>query len=275
MPTPEGIFFNQSQWCIEWTGFDCSQITEIVFFNAAFGPFNTHSPILAWLSAEVPSCHSVYLRQDGYLAHTNRTEGTSDDSCECCDGALWIFTQYSNNSPFFLFSGRLYVWQSGEAFLRWHLRGAREGWRWVFPMNPVKASPWNLLRVPCAVMLKHHALTCPAGDIKQESGLYREGPSYQRRGSLQLWQFLVALLDDPSNSHFIAWTGRGMEFKLIEPEEVRGRQSFRFIKRFSFTFLISRSFFFSTASRTHCISCHNSLMNVSKSLNSSLCCLNY
>jgi ets translocation variant 1 len=31
---------------------------------------------------------------------------------------------------------------------------------------------------------------------------------------------LVALLDDPSNSHFIAWTGRGMEFKLIEPEEV-------------------------------------------------------
>ncbi|XP_072317273.1 ETS translocation variant 1 isoform X2 [Eucyclogobius newberryi] len=61
------------------------------------------------------------------------------------------------------------------------------------------------------------------GDVKQESGLYREGPSYQRRGSLQLWQFLVALLDDPSNSHFIAWTGRGMEFKLIEPEEVARR----------------------------------------------------
>ncbi|XP_068119833.1 ETS translocation variant 4 isoform X2 [Hyperolius riggenbachi] len=58
------------------------------------------------------------------------------------------------------------------------------------------------------------------GDIKQEVGTYRDGPPYQRRGSLQLWQFLVALLDDPSNSHFIAWTGRGMEFKLIEPEEV-------------------------------------------------------
>ncbi|KAK2096257.1 ETS translocation variant 1 [Saguinus oedipus] len=60
------------------------------------------------------------------------------------------------------------------------------------------------------------------GDIKQEPGMYREGPTYQRRGSLQLWQFLVALLDDPSNSHFIAWTGRGMEFKLIEPEEIMG-----------------------------------------------------
>ncbi|XP_013404451.1 ETS translocation variant 1-like [Lingula anatina] len=52
----------------------------------------------------------------------------------------------------------------------------------------------------------------------------RDGPPpYQRRGSLQLWQFLVALLDDPSNTPFIAWTGRGLEFKLIEPEEVARR----------------------------------------------------
>uniref|UniRef100_A0A8C5NCW4 ETS domain-containing protein n=2 Tax=Gouania willdenowi TaxID=441366 RepID=A0A8C5NCW4_GOUWI len=58
-------------------------------------------------------------------------------------------------------------------------------------------------------------------EVKQEGGgVYREGTPYQRRGSLQLWQFLVALLDDPNNAHFIAWTGRGMEFKLIEPEEV-------------------------------------------------------
>jgi len=76
----------------------------------------------------------------------------------------------------------------------------------------------------------------PPGDIKQESGLYREGPSYQRRGSLQLWQFLVALLDDQSNTHFIAWTGRGMEFKLIEPEEVRGVCSsvYLFLQRIGF-----------------------------------------
>ncbi|KAM4626316.1 ETS translocation variant 5 [Discoglossus pictus] len=59
--------------------------------------------------------------------------------------------------------------------------------------------------------------------VKQEPTFYREGPPYQRRGSLQLWQFLVTLLDDPGNSHFIAWTGRGMEFKLIEPEEVARR----------------------------------------------------
>ncbi|XP_041936610.1 ETS translocation variant 5-like isoform X1 [Alosa sapidissima] len=61
------------------------------------------------------------------------------------------------------------------------------------------------------------------GKIKQEGGVFRDGPPYQRRGSLQLWQFLVTLLDDPANGHFIMWTGRGLEFKLIEPEEVARR----------------------------------------------------
>uniref|UniRef100_A0A8C4VV81 ETS variant transcription factor 4 n=1 Tax=Gopherus evgoodei TaxID=1825980 RepID=A0A8C4VV81_9SAUR len=77
-----------------------------------------------------------------------------------------------------------------------------------------KKLPWPFADDVCVVPEKFE------GDIKQEVGGYREGPPYQRRGSLQLWQFLVALLDDPTNSHFIAWTGRGMEFKLIEPEEV-------------------------------------------------------
>lgn len=43
---------------------------------------------------------------------------------------------------------------------------------------------------------------------------------YQRRGSLQLWQFLLTLLDNPANGNLIIWTGRNMEFKLIDPEEV-------------------------------------------------------
>ncbi|XP_028835532.1 ETS translocation variant 5b isoform X2 [Denticeps clupeoides] len=59
--------------------------------------------------------------------------------------------------------------------------------------------------------------------VKQEGSVFRDGPPYQRRGSLQLWQFLVTLLDDPANGHFITWTGRGLEFKLIEPEEVARR----------------------------------------------------
>ncbi|XP_059082587.1 ETS translocation variant 4-like isoform X2 [Tigriopus californicus] len=49
-------------------------------------------------------------------------------------------------------------------------------------------------------------------------------PYYHRRGSLQLWQFLLTLLNDPEhNQTIIVWTGRGYEFKLIEPEEVARR----------------------------------------------------
>uniref|UniRef100_A0A8C5DZR4 ETS translocation variant 5-like n=1 Tax=Gouania willdenowi TaxID=441366 RepID=A0A8C5DZR4_GOUWI len=53
-----------------------------------------------------------------------------------------------------------------------------------------------------------------------EGKVKQEGLPYQRRGSLQLWQFLLTLLDNPTNGHLIVWTGRNMEFKLIDPEEV-------------------------------------------------------
>ncbi|XP_070711753.1 ETS translocation variant 5-like isoform X2 [Pempheris klunzingeri] len=53
-----------------------------------------------------------------------------------------------------------------------------------------------------------------------EGKVKQEGLPYQRRGSLQLWQFLLTLLDNPANGHLILWTGRNMEFKLIDPEEV-------------------------------------------------------
>ncbi|CAH8517877.1 unnamed protein product [Schistosoma turkestanicum] len=42
-----------------------------------------------------------------------------------------------------------------------------------------------------------------------------------RRGSLQLWQFLIALLDDKDSQHLICWTGRTLEFKLNDPEEIK------------------------------------------------------
>uniref|UniRef100_S4RB79 ETS domain-containing protein n=1 Tax=Petromyzon marinus TaxID=7757 RepID=S4RB79_PETMA len=60
------------------------------------------------------------------------------------------------------------------------------------------------------------------GDVKPEVCGFRESlpPVYPRRGSLQLWQFLVALLEDPAHAGTIVWTGRGMEFKLLDPEEV-------------------------------------------------------
>ncbi|KAM9334355.1 ETS translocation variant 5-like [Symphorus nematophorus] len=61
--------------------------------------------------------------------------------------------------------------------------------------------------------------TCVVPD-RLEGKVKQEGLPYQRRGSLQLWQFLLTLLDNPANGHLIVWTGRNMEFKLIDPEEV-------------------------------------------------------
>ena len=58
------------------------------------------------------------------------------------------------------------------------------------------------------------------GRVTQEPTMYPEGLHYQRRGSLQLWKFLVILLDDPTNDHFIVGLGRAVEFKLKELEEV-------------------------------------------------------
>ncbi|XP_075872923.1 ETS translocation variant 5-like [Nelusetta ayraudi] len=62
--------------------------------------------------------------------------------------------------------------------------------------------------------------TCVVPERLDTGKVKQEGLPYQRRGSLQLWQFLLTLLENPANRHLIVWTGRNMEFKLIDPEEV-------------------------------------------------------
>ena len=39
-------------------------------------------------------------------------------------------------------------------------------------------------------------------------------------GQIQLWQFLLELLSDVTNSTIITWEGHNGEFKLIDPDEV-------------------------------------------------------
>ncbi len=54
-------------------------------------------------------------------------------------------------------------------------------------------------------------------------GLSPSGPCFTGSGPIQLWQFLLELLTDKSCQHFIAWTGDGWEFKMIDPDEVARR----------------------------------------------------
>ena len=42
-------------------------------------------------------------------------------------------------------------------------------------------------------------------------------------GQIQLWQFLLELLADSSNSSCISWDGHNGEFKLVDPDEVARR----------------------------------------------------
>ena len=49
-------------------------------------------------------------------------------------------------------------------------------------------------------------------------------PSSAAAGSqVQLWQFLLELLADQSNSSIITWQGQNGEFKLVDPDEVARR----------------------------------------------------
>jgi len=45
----------------------------------------------------------------------------------------------------------------------------------------------------------------------------------QGSGQIQLWQFLLELLADSSNSAYITWEGTNGEFKLTDPDEVARR----------------------------------------------------
>ena len=42
-------------------------------------------------------------------------------------------------------------------------------------------------------------------------------------GQIQLWQFLLELLSDPSNALSITWEGIHGEFKMVDPDDVARR----------------------------------------------------
>lgn len=105
---------------------------------------------------------------------------------------------------------------------------------WVSFCMPTFVSP-DFIIVICIINDVIITVIFPGADVRESTvassghegvggnGAYAGSsgpPQPQRRGALQLWQFLVTLLDDPNNASCIVWTGRGMEFKLVEPEEV-------------------------------------------------------
>ncbi|OQR66190.1 erm-like, partial [Tropilaelaps mercedesae] len=84
----------------------------------------------------------------------------------------------------------------------------------------------DLIRGESVIPLATSGRHCgdPGGGVSLSSTLQNHpGPVAPRRGSLQLWQFLAALLRSPTCGSCIQWTGNGLEFKLTDPEEVARR----------------------------------------------------
>ncbi|XP_074759946.1 transcriptional regulator ERG isoform X4 [Athene noctua] len=71
--------------------------------------------------------------------------------------------------------------------------------------------------------------THPSPQVKVKQNPYQIlGPTSSRlanpgSGQIQLWQFLLELLSDSSNSNCITWEGTDGEFKMTDPDEVARR----------------------------------------------------
>ncbi|XP_072946683.1 uncharacterized protein [Epargyreus clarus] len=94
--------------------------------------------------------------------------------------------------------------------------------------EPVSSSvehlPWGDRHVSsslCSTSTSSRTEACSPHQLVSTTHAGSGGAAGGRRGALQLWQFLVALLAE--GARCVAWTGRGLEFKLHEPEEVARR----------------------------------------------------
>ena len=67
----------------------------------------------------------------------------------------------------------------------------------------------------------------PRQNMSCSSESISSGPCFTGSGPIQLWQFLLELLTDKTCQSFIAWTGDGWEFKMIDPDEVARRWGIR------------------------------------------------
>ena len=66
----------------------------------------------------------------------------------------------------------------------------------------------------------YHVLIFPITDPYALLSSTSRGLVSQGSGQIQLWQFLLELLSDATNSAIITWEGTNGEFKLTDPDEV-------------------------------------------------------
>ncbi|XP_008546275.1 uncharacterized protein LOC103570343 [Microplitis demolitor] len=173
----------------------------------------------------------IYQRRQQYTNHLITREPQDSPTLNRPASASsitsqWLTTQSNQSTVESTFPSRHDTWSSSCTTNVYPRRSSSPTWTKLGIQSEIKTSPWERQSV-----YQKKSSTWNSEYIRRPSSStgfsswpeLSVGYQQQRRGSLQLWQFLVTLLDDPANSPCITWTGRGMEFKLIEPEEVARR----------------------------------------------------
>ncbi|XP_058386878.1 ETS translocation variant 2 isoform X1 [Diceros bicornis minor] len=96
---------------------------------------------------------------------------------------------------------------------------------WGGPAGSDHTTSWDLgLHTDCTTASKGYQsshLTTPSEPSQQsDRATLAYYPKTNPRGPIQLWQFLLELLQDGARSSCIRWTGNSREFQLCDPKEV-------------------------------------------------------
>ncbi|KAF6077427.1 ETS variant transcription factor 2 [Phyllostomus discolor] len=85
-------------------------------------------------------------------------------------------------------------------------------WKWD-EASPQEGPPGNRLS-----RLEDPELSFYFPEVALQGDMLTEEPCW--KGQIQLWQFLLELLQDGARSSCIRWTGNSLEFQLCDPKEV-------------------------------------------------------
>ncbi|XP_023618103.1 ETS translocation variant 2 isoform X2 [Myotis lucifugus] len=115
----------------------------------------------------------------------------------------------------------------GAAYWSQGLRaeGRADSIPWGGPGGSDCPTSWDSgLHTACPTSSKEHQSSDLTASSEPKQQLDRASlaryPKTNHRGPIQLWQFLLELLQDEARSSCIRWTGNSLEFQLCDPKEV-------------------------------------------------------
>ncbi|XP_076130591.1 transcriptional regulator ERG isoform X1 [Alosa pseudoharengus] len=166
-------------------------------------------------SAEILLSHLHYLRETP-LPHL-----TSDDVDKALQNSPRLMHARNTGGASFIFpNSQVYSADSTPRLPARPDLAYEVARRSVWPSQPASTS--KSPQTPSAIVTKAEEQR-PQLDPYQILGPTSSRLANPGSGQIQLWQFLLELLSDSSNSNCITWEGTNGEFKMTDPDEVARR----------------------------------------------------